>query len=261
MEIGPSFIEYLNQEFKKRRNRNSAYSLRSFSRDLKVNPGRLSQYFTGARKITQKAAIKVMNQLGLSPIEQAKLMGINIEPLKLHIPEPKLIEQKVFELISEPIHFTLLSLLETNNFKNNNRWIAGRINSSVLEVSQSIKLLKELGLIIESKGKLFPSHKEGIRFNTDSTSNNVALRKAHKKQLEQAIESIEKISVDLRDITSITVATDLKKITKAKELIKEFRRKISALLETDEATEVFRLQIQLIPVTTINKEKLNEKNS
>jgi uncharacterized protein (TIGR02147 family) len=260
------FIENLNQEFRRRRERNSAYSLRSFSRDLAVNPGRLSQYFSGQRQVTNKAAVKMMTKLGLSPKEQFDWLGMNFsapppdrsgDSSVETQPEPYLLQQKVFELIAEPIHFTLLSLLETRGFHDNVRWMAQRLKSTVPEVMQSLRLLRELGLLVMSKdGRYSPTHKNGVR-SSDGVKN-AASRMAHKKQMEQAIQSLDEIPLELRDITSITFAADPRKLAEAKVLIKEFRRKITTLFETTHQAEVYRLQVQLLPLTNISKETPHE---
>ncbi len=246
MELTQQFIEKLGREFRTRRERNTAYSLRSFSRDIAVNSGRLSQYFSGRRPVTPKAAFQIMERLGLSPNEQVEWLGLAGKD-STEAAEPALLDQKVFELIADPLHFTLLSLIETKNFQQNPRWIAKRLSSSVPEVAASLKLLSELGLTKEKAGKLVPTHKDGLR-SSDGVKNS-ALRKAHEKQLAEAIQAIERVPLSLRDITSITMPTDPAKLELAKQMIKDFRRKISTLLAGEAPSEVYRLQIQLIPRT------------
>lgn len=254
MDFSKRFVEQLGREYRTRRERNPAYSLRSYGRDLEVNSGRLSQYFSGRRPVTRKSALRIMGHLGLSPTEQARWLGVAIEPSRAA--EPHLLEQRAFELISEPIHFTILSLVDTRGFKNNPQWIARRIRSSVPEVAQSLALLKDLGLLEERKSGLALTHKEGVR-SSDGVRN-AALRRAHEKQLRQAIESLESIPLNLRDVTSITMTADLRRLNEAKVLIQDFRRKLCKLLEGSDATEVYRLQVQLIPLTEINGEVNHE---
>lgn len=258
MNLSRPFLERLHQEYRERRRRNGAYSLRSFSRDLQINPGRLSQYFSGARTVTPKAAQRIMVRLGLSPIEQARWMGLALDHSALPAPmEPALLDQRAFELISEPIHFTLLSLMETRGFRSQPRWIASRIRSSVPEVTAALKLLSELGLAEERKGTWVPTHRQGVR-SSDGVQN-AALRRAHERQLEDARASLDAIALEWRDVTSITVATDPAKLGEARALIKDFRRKMAAVLEDGVPSEVYRLQIQLIPLTVVPVEKSHDK--
>jgi hypothetical protein len=251
MQINGAFLECLSNEYRARRSRNPAYSLRSFSRDLAISPGRLSQYFSETRPITPNAAKKIMDRLGLSPVEQARWIGITLQPDRSTV-EPELLDQKIFELISDPLHFVILSLLETRSFKNDAKWIARRTRSSVPEVTASLKLLKQLGLMMEIDGKLAPTHKQGVRSSDGVQS--AALRRSHRRQLEEAADALDRVPVELRDITAITFAADPSKLSEAKTLIKDFRRKLSQLFETKNCTEVYRLQVQLIPVTESEKE-------
>jgi uncharacterized protein (TIGR02147 family) len=80
-----------------------------------------------------------------------------------------------------------------------------------------------------------------------------ALRLSHEQSLRQAIDALAEVSLESRDITSITMAIDPRKIEGAKKLIRDFRRKISEYLEAGEATEVYNLNIQLVPVTKLEQ--------
>ena len=250
MDFTNSFVSHLTGEFRRRRSRNSAYSLRSFGRDLNVNSGRLSQYFSGKRRVTPKLAHRIMNRLALSPIEQSKWLGLNIEQKGF---EPQKLDQEVFELISDPIHFDLLSLLETKDFRESPIWIANRLQSTIPEVNLALKRLKELGLTERIGKVLKPKYNQGVRTSDGLQSG--AIRRSHRKQLEQAIDSLELVALDQRDISSISFAADLSRMPEAKKIIQDFRRKLSKLFDGSNKTEVYRLQIQLIPSTKIRGEK------
>ena len=59
--------------------------------------------------------------------------------------------------------------------------------------------------------------------------------------------------MELRDFTSMTMAIDPEKLTEAKKKIREFRRGLSEFLEAGKKEEVYRLNIQLVPVTKRGK--------
>ena len=50
-------VQILNEKFKERVQANSAYSLRSFARDLKVSPSTLSEIFNQKKGLSQKLAL------------------------------------------------------------------------------------------------------------------------------------------------------------------------------------------------------------
>jgi uncharacterized protein (TIGR02147 family) len=77
-----------------------------------------------------------------------------------------------------------------------------------------------------------------------------ALRISHRQSIEQAVVSLNETPLDLRDISSITMAIDLKKLPMAKKIIQEFRHKMADVMEAGNQTEVYNLNIQLVPVST-----------
>ena len=67
--------------------------------------------------------------------------------------------------------------------------------------------------------------------------------------MDKAKEQIDHIDLELRDVTSMTMPIDKNKIKQAKEMIFDFRRKLTNYLESGEKDEVYSLNIQLIPLT------------
>lgn len=85
-----------------------------------------------------------------------------------------------------------------------------------------------------------------------STSNEVssaALRESHRQTLEQALAKLDEVPLEQRDVTSISMAIDVSKIPAAKKMILRFRRSLSEFLESGHQTEVYNLNVQLLPVT------------
>jgi len=76
-----------------------------------------------------------------------------------------------------------------------------------------------------------------------------ALRKSHRKTLEHCIAAINDIEVELRDISAMTVVMDPSRMLEAKQMLKEFRRRFSTIMESGAKKEVYSLSIQLIPQT------------
>lgn len=230
--------EWLLGEFKRRKATNAAYSLRSFSRAVKVSPGRLSEYLGGKRPLTQKMARKIALELGVLP-NSAPAAAATAQPY-----QP--LESEVFAAVADWQHYAILSLAETKGFRTDEKWIARRLGISPLEARDSIARLVRLGLAELKAGKLVPTKKN---LSTSHDVASAALRKSHAQSLSQAIATLEEVPVELRDITSITMAIDTRKLGLAKDAIKDFRRRLSQLLEAGEADEVYNLNIQLVPVT------------
>jgi uncharacterized protein (TIGR02147 family) len=63
------------------------------------------------------------------------------------------------------------------------------------------------------------------------------------------IQKIDEIEIELRDFSSLTLVIDPQKINEAKQVIKEFRKKMTSLSMQDNPQEVYQLAIQFFPLT------------
>jgi uncharacterized protein (TIGR02147 family) len=75
-----------------------------------------------------------------------------------------------------------------------------------------------------------------------------AIRKYHRDNLVKAAEALEEVPVELRDFSSITMATCSEKVGQARELIRKFREELSDLMESGDRETVYTLAVQLFPV-------------
>ena len=65
----------------------------------------------------------------------------------------------------------------------------------------------------------------------------------------KAIDSLEKDPIDVRDMSGITMAISTRKLPEARKLIMDFRRKLCAFLEDGHKDAVYRLNVQLFPLS------------
>ncbi len=235
-------VEWIRREYHERRNRNQQYSLRAFARLVGISPGALWEIIRGKRPLSLKTAQRIADRLAFSPVEKdlfLRLASGDRDATYVELSEDR------FALIAEWHHYALISLLETTDCQFDVHWLARRLGLIPSEITASLDLLERLGLI----------EKSGVGYRTLAaltTSQDVpstALKQSHREGLEQAIQAIEQAPLQSRDISSITMAINVSQIPKAKELIRKFRRDLSGLLESGVRSEVYNLNIQLVPVT------------
>jgi uncharacterized protein (TIGR02147 family) len=252
MQSTPS--QWLEAEYLKRRRKNDAYSLRAFSRLLNLPSGRVSQLLARKRNFTPRLGQKIAQQLGFDPLRTQEFLGrIQAERgQRKKVPAPTYrslapLPMDQFEAIADPVHFSILSLLETKNFSGFVKDIASHLDIDTVEARTAAERLVRLGLLrVDLKGRLRLANSPGLATSHDVKS--AALRRAHRQVLEESILAIEEVPVELRDITSITMAIDPKRLAEAKERLRDLRRSLSDFLETGSRTEVYRLNVQLVPV-------------
>jgi uncharacterized protein (TIGR02147 family) len=246
---------WLEAEYLTRKRKNSGYSLRAFAKFLDIPSGRLSQLLSEKRRFTPKLGVKIAGRLNFDP-RQTELLLKAIRESRSPSAEPKSekpkaqyrsIEMDRFRAIADPIHFSILSLLEVRAFDGSPKAMAERLGISLLEARSAADRLLRMGFVKKEKGRYRLVAEEARTTSHDISS--AALREAHKKVLRESADSIDEIALELRDVTSMTMAIDPAKLPMAKERIRDFRRSLSEFLESGNRSEVYRLNIQLMPVT------------
>jgi uncharacterized protein (TIGR02147 family) len=244
-------VEFLNDEFRKRKERNPNYSLRAFAKWLQVSPAQLSQMLTAKRPITFKTLKKISDRLDISPSSSQDLMRTLMKEQNfIQESESKsfqTLKEDQFRLVSDWYHLAILSLTKVRGSKPDSRWIARRLGIQAEEANQALQRLVRLGLL-----QLTPSFKQiGEPFEVASEIPSAAIRKYHKQNLSLAIEKIETVDVSLRQFQSISLPTKPTVVKTLKKEIDQFLERASELSESKSATEVYHLNVQFFPVTQL----------
>lgn len=242
---------FLNEILELRKQRNSRYSLRAFARDLGVSPGKLSEFLSGQRIPGKTLCVRMVAALKMTKDESAKFMHI-IERNRAFASEngrARVLREDEFSLVADWEHFALLMLMGTEGFVPKIDWMAQRLQITKSQVQNALERLERLKLIKKTKvgfKRLNP------RITTTHDIPSAVVRESHRQVIEHALASLHKDDISVRDITSVTFPTDPQKIEMAKTHIRTFRRKMARLLKGESKTEVYNLNIQLVPVTKAN---------
>lgn len=246
--------DWLYAEYLVRKNRNTNYSLRKFASTLSCSPGSLCEIFSGKRSFTKEFAQRVTKKLKYSPRQSQQLFSLvelsrRSKPLS---PNKAFLYRKVrndkFQLIHQWYHFALLSLIETDNFQMDPNWIANRLGVEPQQVNSALVRLEQLGLIHRHENSITLGQ-QGTTTNHDLPSE--AIRENHRQILKKTTQCLDSVGIRQRDLTSISLAIDPSKIPAAKRKIRRFRRSLARFLESGSRTEVYSLNVQLIPLTQI----------
>lgn len=234
----------LQGAYRTRRDRNPSYSLRAFSRAIGISPTTLSKVFRYERNLSPRNLKKLASFLELSPFEVEKLSVRSLARLGGKAVS-RTLEEDEFRLISDWYYFAILSLAKTSTCLADARWIAKRLGLSAVEAQGALRRLERMGLV-RKKGRKLIRTSEPIHTTSDVPS--FALKKFHRQQLAIAIQAIERVPLDRRDITSTTMAIDPARIPLAKKKLAEFRELLSDFLEGGERKDVYLLSLQLFPL-------------
>lgn len=245
-------IEILKKEFLRKKSRNGSYSLRSYSRDLGLDPSNLSKIMNYQIEIGPNLRSKIGQKLGfeskeiqsiLKPTSQAHTTDKDYNPHNL----------EVFQIIAEWQHYAILEYFKLTNANLKPAIIASHLGLKTSVVNESLRRLTEVGLLKKIGTEFAPVDE------SSSSVLNTATSKAHREQqvqiLEGAIDALKNTPIENRSQSSMTMAIDSRKLPEAKELIKNFRRDIGRLLSSSKQLDsVYQLSVSLYPVTQQQKE-------
>jgi len=252
------YLQKLKEGFTLRKEKNKAFSLRSYAKFLGIQAPSLSAILKEKRGLPSKEAEKIALKLKLKGLEKKQFIessyfhGESPEvSLPLSAKQETLCNELHHKIIAEPEHYAIFSLLEMKGVRHDIYWMARRLGCSVETIDKAINNLLEAGFLKKENGKY---HKQPIRFTTSEDVQAVALREAHKNTLKQAIDSIDSVDISARDFSSISFPANLARLPEAKKLIRDFRKQVAALFQDDSAenNEVYSLSVQLFPLTKLS---------
>jgi uncharacterized protein (TIGR02147 family) len=255
-----NYRQWLRQELVERCRQNPSYSLRAFAKLLRLDPSTVSQLLSGRRNASAKLLAKICERLHATPAERAALLADARRKQKRafrgtdHVVEDyKQLSLDAFALIADWYHYAILELTSVKGFQSSPRWIARSLGISATEATIALERLKRLELIEDRNERLVRT--EAFITNDSGVSTAPALRKLQKDWIGKALMAIDATAPEEKDITSITMAIDVRKIEEARKLIAKFRRDLCAFLEDGEATAVYTMGVQLFPISRIPEEK------
>lgn len=249
IEISEIMTKYFNEI----KNRNSSYSLRSFARKLSMNSGALSQIMTGKRTISETLAKRIAECLEMKEEDRDKFF----RPFEVR---KKINENKEYAYYStfedipanqNWIIFAILNLIEIQSFIFSPQNISKSLNINQELVQDIVSIMFNQKLIYwDSNGRIKRRHSH---LTTSDNKKNDKVRHIQEHNLNMAKASLELNDVNERDMTSLTFAIDSKKINQAKKLIRKFQDDMCSYLETGERDSVYKLNVQLFPISKLTK--------
>ncbi len=240
-----NFRLWLQRQFTERCKKNPRYSLRAFSKYLSIDPSSLSQILSGKRPLSKKNVKAISQKLFATPkdLKSFGLMTSNQVTDSAYMQ----VSLDVFAVISDWYHYAILELTFVSGFKADPKWIAKKLLITTEEAKSAVERLKRLGLILEVNGSLVKSSK--LLTNHSDVCTSTAHKELQKQIIEKALLAVDECAAEDKDITSMTMAIDISKLDKARELTRKYRREMCALLEDGEQTQVYNLGIQLYPLS------------
>jgi uncharacterized protein (TIGR02147 family) len=255
------YRSFLANELKRRQSRNSAYSLRAFSRDLGINASRTTEILHGKEGLSVDRAVHIADQLKLGEAEKSLFIDlvqsehsrskISREAARERVKNrlasfPILCGDEEFLLLADWYNTAILELLALP-IEHSAEVFARKLGMRREVIEEAIEKMLRIGYLERVNDKWQP--REPDRSTTKDIPSKV-VRQFHKQILERAALAIESKPIEERDYFSVLFAMNAQNMAIAKEKIAEFRRSLTQELNLNEDRDgVFCLALQFFELT------------
>jgi uncharacterized protein (TIGR02147 family) len=248
----------LQEELSRRCERNPRYSVRAYAKSLNLSPGALSQILSGKRLPSYKLAQRILSYLEFTPEEETQFLtslarsqqAFGAKRLAKHVPEQRLVVRELtadlFRVIGDWYHYAILELTFVEGFRPEPYWIAKQLGITPTETKLAIDRLLQLELLKREGGTLkkAPDHVT----TADKQITAPALRRHQKQLLEKAIASLENDPIEIRNMSSVTLAIDPELIPEARAKIFKLTQTLCKSLDRGKYKKVYALSVSLFPL-------------
>lgn len=253
---------FITREFDRRCQKNPSYSLRAFARDLEISVSSLSEILRVQAGLSARAAVRLVAKLRLSEVEaeyfkalvEAEHSRSIIKKKQAKLRLQVLQEQQNFrgfdqekaKFISDWYYSAILELTELDGFESNEKWIAKKLGMSLEQTQLALQRLFQFELLDTVNGRWVQTHKQ-LCFESDVVCNE--FKKHHLQMLEKAKTAITDLDMDVREVSSVTLAISSHELPRLKKFLSATRKTLMMDAEKMKSKDrIYALTLHLFPV-------------
>jgi uncharacterized protein (TIGR02147 family) len=257
---------YLHDYYTARRLENSTYSHRQMAKELGFpSPNFIKLVIDGIRNVGLRSIDRLLQGLRINEKEQNYLQHLiffsqartSVEKnyyygLMYSLRPPamiKTISTDAYRYYSEWFHCVVRELIVREKAPFDFQTISRKIRPhiTVTQLKKSIELLSELGFIRKNESGNY-EHASRI-IATDREVVSVGIRNYHQKMIDLAKDSIDSVSRDKREISSLTLSISPECGERIKKRIQEFEDEILKMVQDEKnAASIYQLNFQFFPL-------------
>lgn len=246
------FLAVLEREYQERRRKNARFSLRAFAQQLGVNVSTLSRLMRGQRSASPELIRGMAEKMSFDTtmVEQLLLAeaGTRGDPRAY---EAELKTQSLEESrdMAGWEYLTIQALLETDLVLTTHKEVGDLIGIQSIKAKRCLDILVKHQMIVFHEGRWKSTYKRVIAFRKGNP---------HVKQILESFADMARSRLtrddgnDDQSFSGMVMAVDPLKIPEAVRRIREFRNNLAKFLGTGRKSEVYRINIDLFPVTKVN---------
>ncbi|MFK8004651.1 MAG: TIGR02147 family protein, partial [Polyangiales bacterium] len=260
------YRKFLGEFYKKRKQESRAFSYRAFARRCGLrSPNHLKRVIERERNLSSEAALSYVDAIGLEGdagqyfcelvrFDQAKTRKERDSSYRRLTQYRGYRKAHGLDASHHRYHSTwyipaIREMLPIAGFKPEPKWIAGQLIPSISEkeAAEALDVLEELGMITRTNGVIERSDQV---VSTGPETSGLHIVNYHAAMMDKAIQSIDIVAREERDISGVTLCLPSGAIPTLKERIREFRKEVLAMEASEgEGDAVVQLAVQLFPLT------------
>lgn len=260
------YRQYLKDWYEEKKKEHHGFSFRNFSRHAGFSSSNFLLLVMKARRnLTKQSLAKFNIGLGLNKQEAEFFENlVFFNQAKQHeqkdlyyhrllqnkkIKQLMPIEKKHYDYYSEWYHPVIRELAASKNFDGTPEWLAKRIVPQItpLQVSKSLKLLEDLGLLERVDGNKYKQSHSIL--STGPELKSLIVHNYHKSLLDITKQLMDRLPLKEKEVSTMTLGIKREHLEMIKEKIRALRRDILELVSLDTEPEtVVQFNIQLLPL-------------
>lgn len=245
----------LKNEFEKRFNKNTRYSLRAYAESLDLDSGTLSQILNGKRKLPKTHWMTVTKKLKLPKTERQNFLQSlwdeqGIDSKKIHFNKKigiVLSSEDYFEILTDWEFAAALCLFDIKHFNFTVEAVANSLGLTPRRANEIYAKLFQYGLLKIVDQKIIRTDNQ---FETTDDVLSKSLQIAHINELHLAILKLQTVDVLEREFLSMTFAGNSKDLKSMKTWIRNKKIEFERLFESPKANQIFQFSVQLFPLSS-----------
>lgn len=242
----------LEQEFTTRKIKNTRYSLRSFARNLKIDPTSLLRIMNGERVPSPETARKILENIGMDPVEIDQIIEASdgLKPIrKNNRLLQNAFDHETFEKVFASQHVLVLAALRLEDLtpEELQEKICKKLVLTQEHYAEIVEDLVSVGALAKAGEKIKVVFKNKSTVPLPLTSQK--RRAIQQEFLQMASQAIDDVPFDARENATLTLSVNRSDLDKVKEILKEARTKINTLCESNNKRDaIYNVCTALYPV-------------
>lgn len=261
------YRSFLKDWFLATKKKKKGYSLRVFARQAGLrSPSTVKRVIDGERALTEESLVKFIKAMGIEGQEAdyfahlVRYQQASSQDLKKYY-YSKLLKSQNYNLLEAVSHDSyeyydkwyhplIREMLILKDFNGDPQWIVDHLlpQLTIKEVQDSIALLEKLGFVKKLGPKKWVQTHPITKSESDIQS--LVIQDFHRQILSLSKHLIPLIELDKRDVSSLVLSIDKKKLPELKKRVIDFRKEILKFVtDNNQVDEVVFLNMQLLALS------------